>query len=247
MTYRFLCILLICLTPLGAAAEDRLVRLSAPDMLVDTGLFRNILPRFTLKTQVRVQLVALDDAADAALGPAGRPVFDGLGKTWHLEVLSTEHPGTKRFADWLASEVGQRTLAAYNAPSGATFGPPTVKKVEVAKVEMTGDALLGHEVSLAKCTRCHAVDEATRGKGIASSPSFGALRALGDWEQRFAAFYALNPHPSFTIITDLTEPFPEDRPPPIVPIELSLEEVEAVLAYVAAMPATDLGAPIQSK
>ena len=230
---------------MGAVADDRLVRLSAPDALVDTGLFRNILPRFTLKTQVRVQLVALDDAADAALGPAGDPVFDGLGKTWHLEVLSEGHPGTQRFADWLASDVGQRTLAAYNAPSGATFGPPSVVEEVVEVVEMTGDALLGHEVSLAKCTRCHAVDEATRGKGLASTPSFGVLRALSDWEYRFGAFYVLNPHPSFTIITDLTEPFPEDRPPPIVPIELTIEEVEAVMAYVAAMPATDLGAPIQ--
>lgn len=247
MTCRFLCILLLCAAPLGAAADDRLVRLAAPEALVDTGVFRNILPRFTLKTRVRVELVGLDEGADAALGRAGRPMFDALGKTWRMEVLSPDHPGTERFRDWLASDVGQRTLAAYSAPSGATFGPPTVAEAEVEEGEMTGDAVLGHAVSRAKCTRCHAVDEATAGAAFGSTPSFGVLRALGDWEYRFSAFYALNPHPSFTIITDLTEPFPEDRPPPIVPIELTLEEVEAVTAYVAAMPAADLGAPIQSK
>lgn len=70
------------------------------------------------------------------------------------------------------------------------------------------------------------------------------LRSLPDWEERFAAFYALNPHPSFTIIEDVTPPFPADRPPPLVPIRLTLDEVEAVLAYVTAMDAAELGAPL---
>jgi hypothetical protein len=79
---------------------------------------------------------------------------------------------------------------------------------------------------------------------IGSTPSFFALRSLSDWEARFAAFFALNPHPSFTQVTGVTEPFAEDRPPPIVPITLSLEDLEAILAYVAALEAADLGAPL---
>ena len=242
---RLLCALLLCLAPLAAAADDRLVRLSAPPALSDSGLFQYILPRFTLKTQVRVTLVSPGAEAELALSEGnGAPVFQGAGATWHLQRLAPDHPGAARFADWLTSEVGLTTVAAFAPDGTAPFGPPAVVQAAAPVYEITPEALFGHEVSLAKCTRCHAVDEATRGAGIGSTPSFGVLRALPDWEGRFSAFYALNPHPSFTIVTDVTPPFPEDRPPPIHPIELSLEEVEAVLAYVAAMPATDLGAPI---
>ena len=114
----------------------------------------------------------------------------------------------------------------------------------VVEVALDGDAELGHKVSREKCTRCHAVDSATKGWGIGSTPSFGVLRSLDDWEGRFAAFYALNPHPAFTQIEDITEPFPMDRPSPIAPIELTFDELQAMLAYVAAMPAADLGKPL---
>ena len=70
------------------------------------------------------------------------------------------------------------------------------------------------------------------------------LRSLGDWEERFGAFYVLNPHPAFTQIPEVTAPFPIDRPSPIAPIELSIEELEAVMAYVALLDAADLGAPL---
>ena len=71
------------------------------------------------------------------------------------------------------------------------------------------------------------------------------LRSLPDWADRFDAFYALNPHPAFTQVEGVSEPFPENRPSPIVPIEMTLDEVEAVRAYVATMKAADLGAPLQ--
>jgi mono/diheme cytochrome c family protein len=244
MVYRLFFALCLWLAPLAASAEDRLVRLAAPPALVESGLFGHILPRFSLKTQIRVELVAHDAAADMALGDTGRPVFEGAEAIWHMQVRAPDHPGTKRFAGWLTSEIGQRTVAAY-APHGvALFGPPTVaQQQEVARVA-TAESLFGHQVSLAKCTRCHAVDEATKGGGIGSTPSFAVLRALPDWEGRFAAFYALRPHAAFTIITDVTPPFPDNLPSPIAPIELSPEEVEAVLAYVTVLQAADLGAPI---
>ena len=43
----------------------------------------------------------------------------------------------------------------------------------------------------------------------------------------------------------MTAPFPINRPSPIVPVEVTLDEVEAILAYVAEMAPADLGAPIQ--
>ncbi len=71
------------------------------------------------------------------------------------------------------------------------------------------------------------------------------LRAFADWESRFSAFYVLNPHPSFTQIAEVTAPFPLHRPSPIVPVEMTLEEVEAVVAYVAALAAAGLGPALE--
>ena len=70
------------------------------------------------------------------------------------------------------------------------------------------------------------------------------MRAFPDWVDRFMGFYALNPHPAFTQIEGVSPPFDEARPSPIVPMEMTLDEVDAVLAYVAAMEAADLGAPL---
>ncbi len=230
--------------PLPAMAQDGPVRLHAPEALQDTGLLRYILPRFSLKTQVRVTLTE-PDAAQIRLGETGRPLFSGLGTVWHMEVTETDHPGVLRLADWLRSDIGKDTIYAFAPDGTAPFGPPPQVEVEVVELEFSGDAALGHRVSLEKCTRCHVVDEATRMAGIGSTPSFAVLRSLPDWDGRFAAFYALKPHPAFTQVDDITEPFSAQRPSPIAPISLSLDELEAILAYVSTIDAADLGNPLQ--
>jgi hypothetical protein len=242
MILRVLAMILV-LTPSAVAAEHRLVRLHAPDRLVETGLLKYALPRFSLKTQVRVELVG-PDTADMVLGSDGRALFQEPSQIWKLDIRSTGHPGTQRLADWLRSDVGQRTIASFAPEGQPLFGPPAEVAEVVADIGFDADAELGHEVSRAKCTRCHAVDKATAGWGIGSTPSFGVLRAMPDWQDRFSAFYVLNPHPAFTQITGVTPPFPIERPSPIAPIELTLDEVEAVLSYVAAMEAADLGQPL---
>ena len=244
MLWRALIVLLI-FWPGALWADDKLVRLYAPEPLIDSGLFKHILPRFSLKTQVKVQQVAVSDEADVAFGDMGRPVFTGLGQTWSMELNSPQHLATKRFADWLLSDIGQRTVVSF-APNGdAPFSPPGPVIRETVEVTIDGDAVAGHRVSREKCTRCHAVDDATKGWGIGSTPSFAVLRALPDWEARFEAFYVLNPHPAFTQITNLTPPFPVNRPSPISPIELDLDELSALMAYVAGMDAADLGNPLE--
>lgn len=243
---RALCLILcLAILPSVALANDKLVRIFAPEALVASGLMKYALPRFSLKTQVRTELVA--DAADADLvfGADGKPLFEGAGQVWHMTVRAPDHAGTKRLADWLTSEVGKRTVYAFAPDGTALFAPPRAQPVAQVEITIDGDAEMGHKVSRAKCTRCHAVDDATRGWGIGSTPSFGILRALPDWEERFAAFYALKPHGAFTQIVDLTEPFPPERPSPISPIELTLDEFDALMAYVTAMPAADLGAPLK--
>lgn len=237
----------LCLGPVAAVAQDNLVRLHAPAALVETGLLRHILPRFSLKTQVRVELVGPENGpatADMVLGADGRAVFEGTGQVWHMDLRRPDHPGTARLADWLLSDVGRRTVTGY-APEGvALFTLPKPAAPVVVAAVASGDAAAGLLISRAKCGRCHVVDAATQWSGIGSTPSFAVLRGFEDWQDRFATFYVLNPHPSFTIIPELTVPFPEGRPPAIVPVDMTLSELESVMAYVTTMTPADLGQPL---
>ncbi|GGE48626.1 hypothetical protein GCM10011517_15590 [Actibacterium pelagium] len=226
-------------------ANDRLIRLSLPTELVESGLPKYLFPRFSLKTQVRVETVAPGEEAEIALGSEGRPVFTGLDQTWSMQVVSTEHPGAQKFADWIRSEIGQRAVTSYVVDGVQMFDLPQLEEVETVVAAYDGDAALGAIRSQEMCGRCHVVDPARRMSSIDSSPSFFALRSLPDWEDRFQTFYVLNPHPAFTQIADVTPPFPDELPPPIVPVEMTLEDVDAILAFVAALTPADLGAPLQ--
>ena len=89
------------------------------------------------------------------------------------------------------------------------------------------------------------IGEVNKHNGLGSTPSFGVLRSLPNWNQRFEGFYALNPHPSFTQIADVTPPFDPERPSPIYPLEITLADLDEILAFVSSIPPADLGAPIQ--
>lgn len=228
-----------------SAADDRLVRLSVPEVLVESGLMKFMLPRFSLKTQVRVQIVAPGDPAEAALGADGTPVFTGAGRTWALAVLATDHPGTVRFADWITSEVGQRAITGFQRDGSPVFTLPVTEAAAVEMASYDGDPEEGRRLSIAQCGRCHVSTAEDRMRGIGSTPSFFVLRSLEDWEHRFSAFYTLKPHPAFTQVREVTDPFPADRPPPIVPVEITLDDLDAILAYVSRLEPADLGAPLQ--
>ncbi|WP_245216603.1 cytochrome c [Sagittula salina] len=239
-----LAILALAAVPFKAAAEERLLTLHAAPELIESGLIKYLLPRFTLKTQVRVNLT--EPPTDATLDTTAAPLFlgaDGAGGPWGLTISNTTD-ATARFEDWLTGEIGLKTVLAY-APEGAPLYAAAERAAEAAPVlELTGDVAEGYRVSRAKCARCHSVDEATRMTSIGSTPSFAVLRALPGWADRFVGFYVLNPHPAFTQVAEVTPPFDEARPSPIVPIHMTLEEVDHVLAYVATLAAADLGAPL---
>lgn len=222
------------------------MRLFAPTELVETGLFKFILPRFTLKHRVKVELV--EDDSTARLGRTdGDAVFSDTDGNWLLQVEADAHAGSVKFADWLTSEIGQRTVLSF-APNGtAPFASPIATAVIPEEVVADVNSEEGQRLALTHCGRCHVVSEANRMNAIGSTPSFAVLRTFVDWEERFQAFFALKPHPAFTQIEDVTEPFPEDRPSPIVPVEMTLEDLESILAFVAAMAPADLGQPLQFK
>ena len=102
----------------------------------------------------------------------------------------------------------------------------------------------GEKFATYVCGRCHVVSERTRLGGIGSTPSFMALRSFPDWEERFRSFYALVPHPSFTQVEGITDPFPPERPPHIHPVELTEEELENLVEYARNLEPADLGGPI---
>ena len=226
--------------PLPIAADDKKISLGVPDELVNTGFLKHLLPRFSLKTQVRI---SLGPTGEVALGDAGVPVFKQADRVWHLS--GGGDGDVKKFRDWLTSDIGKRTIDAFSGDGGFS-SDVEVQVVEVVQ-EISGDVVLGEQVSLQKCGRCHVVNEKNRMNGMGSSPSFRLMRTFSDWQNRFEAFFALKPHPAFTQVEDVTEPFPVDRPSPIAPIEVTLDEIDAIIAYVAILEPADLGAPIKSQ
>ncbi|SFM35553.1 hypothetical protein [Shimia aestuarii] len=225
--------------------NERIFTMSAAPEIVESGLLQFILPRFSLKTQVRITLVQAGEAADVRLGEHGKPVFSRFGRIWRMQVHNSGHGGVQKFSDWIASDVGRSTIIAFTVEGSQAFSIPEEEQVEAVAITMDGNVDMGREVSQRMCGRCHVVVAEDRMNAIGSTPSFFALRGLPDWNERFAAFYALNPHPAFTQVAEVTPPFAQDRPSPIVPLEMTLEQVEAVLAYVSLLKPADLGAPLE--
>jgi hypothetical protein len=241
--YRLLCAALLGLACTGPVlAQDKTFRLSAPAPWVDSGLFQHILPRFSLKTQVRIELV--ETGGDAAFGDEGFVAFQGLDAVWRFSP--GDDPDAARFAEWLRSDVGRNTIDGYMVDGVALFSTEIEVEETVVTVTYDGDAVRGEQVSLANCGRCHVVSEKNRMNSIGSTPSFAVLRALRDWEDRFLTFYVLNPHPAFTQVADVTEPFDPTRPSPIHALEMTLDDLDNIMAFVQGIAPADLGRPVQS-
>jgi hypothetical protein len=228
-------------------ANSRSFKLGAPDALVATGFLKHLLPRFSLKTGIRIELVEEIADADARFSMAGRgtPVFSGGGDDWYLEVQSTRNEHLSRFEDWITGDIGRKTIEGFRSDGKVLFTAAVARPKAAETVALAGDAIRGEQLAVSHCGRCHMVNEATRLTTIGSTPSFAIMRSFSDWQDRFEAFFSLNPHPSFTMIEGVTEPFDVSRPPPIVPLELTLNELDAILAFVSRIPPADLGAPIQ--
>lgn len=103
----------------------------------------------------------------------------------------------------------------------------------------------GERLTYINCGRCHVIGPRNRMGGIGSTPKFSVIRGWPDWERRMRAFYVANPHPAFTQIEGVTAPFPEHRPSPIHPIELTLDQIEVVVEYARSVEPVDLGAPLR--
>jgi len=234
----------------GAVAQDRAFSLSASADLVESGLVGFLAPRFGLKHSTRVIVVGPGEAAALSLGPAGtrpgeRPVLTQGRQVYAISPVPEGNDHAQRFVDWIISDVGQGTIEAF-APDGVRLYSAAADLAIVEEVaEFEGDTALGETVALRSCGRCHVIGEANKMAGIGSTPSFPVLRSLADWQERFTGFFALNPHPAFTQIAEVTDAFDPSRPPPIVPLAITLDEMDALLAFVAQIEPADLGRPLQ--
>ncbi len=238
-------VVLLCLSLTLSASpswSQEAIGLAAPAEVSSSGLLQHILPRFSLKTGIRV--IADDDGVLVLeIAPPGDPVFARDGVIYHLRI--EDNAKHERFRDWLLSDIGKRTVESFQPEQGAPFSA----SFEIASTQeesvIEADTTRGEELSMTHCGRCHVIGPKNRMNGLGSTPSFAVLRAMPDWSERFEAFFALNPHPAFTQIDGLTQPFDPERPSPIHPVEITLEEFEAILAFVSVIRAADLGAPLQ--
>ena len=220
-----------------------------PAGLIEQGFDKQLLPRFGFKHRIRVTAVP-DGEADMALGidSDGPFVFrDADGAEFNLAIESEAvRDQAETFREWLASGPGKAAIEGF-APDGEQlfFTEIIVVEVEVEEV-FEGDEARGSDLALLHCGRCHVIDERNRMGGIGSTPSFAALRGRGNWSDLFRAFYTHNPHPSFTQVDGVTQPFDPNKAVHIAPVEITLDEVEAITAFVATITPKDLGRPVQS-
>ena len=221
-----------------AEEQDRRISLSVSPELEASGLLHHLLPRFSLKTGIRINVI--DGDADIILGLTGtQTVFSDPERTY---FITTKDKLAHRFADRLLSDIGQNTVAAFPPFVGAAA------KVERSVITVfTGDVARGETLSLKHCGRCHVVNQKNRHNDIGSTPSFASLRNFSNWDERFRVFYTLNPHPSFTQIANVTQRFHPSHPPPIVPVEITNEELESILAFVSTLPPAYLGPPLKGQ
>lgn len=240
-------ILLLC-WPVLADAQDRAFRLASPEVLTDSGLLDYVLPRFSLKTGIRVHIVGEGEEHELALNSrgVGRRAFSGPNHDWHLATAGEAASGpSAKFAEWIFSDIGKRTIDSFAIDGSQVYSAALHSADENVTPVFDGDIIAGERLALAHCGRCHVVNAENRMKAIGSTPSFALLRSLPDWDQRFQIFYTLNPHPAFTQIEKVTEPFSVRRPPPIFPLILNLGDINAILAFVATLRPADLGAPLR--
>ncbi len=239
--------ILLFVAPMMASGQEDGVRLRLAPALQESGLVQFLRPRFSLKTGVAIQVVT--DGANVVLDdqPIGdaKPVLARGDVVYYVSV--DEGKGAKRFADWLLSDVGQRTIEQFSPETGLPFAGAAGLATKAVDVVLEGNAARGETLSYQNCGRCHVIGTRNRMKGIGSTPSFALMRSFPDWQQRFGGFYTLNPHPSFSQIVDVTEPFDPARPPVINPLRLTNKDLDDILAFVSTIKPADLGAPLQTQ
>lgn len=255
----FLGLLLVglCLSTLPeqkALAQDADLTVVVPQNLIESGFMKHVLPRFRFKTRIRAAALPEGSDGDASLlseENGGTAIMSAVGgAVFRFQTITDDTDKvakSTKLLQWLQSGPGRAAIEGFKPNGEQLFAPGAAKIVQEVKVEVDGDANLGSKLALLHCGRCHVIDSRNPFGGIGSTPSFGAMKNLSGWLDSFSAFWTINPHPSFTQVEGITEPFDPSRPPPISPLLLTLEEVEAITAFVVSMPTKDLGGAVEAR
>lgn len=105
------------------------------------------------------------------------------------------------------------------------------------------DIEAGRKVAEQHCSRCHVVGGFNPNGGISSTPSFQLLvERRPDYQERFATFYARRPHPAFLTVKEVGRPMAY-IPPNAAPVEITLEDVANIAAFVETLKGTSKTLP----
>ena len=245
--FRSIVLLLVLLSGAPATAQD--LTLLLPEDMVANGFHKQILPRFKFKHRITVTPVT-EGEADMAFGADGDRIFQIIGgDDVHLTILTQNAEAAtsaRTFRDWLQSDPGKAAIEGFEKDGTQLYTTEKTAVVVVAVETFDGDKAIGSRLALVHCGRCHVVDERNRMGGIGSTPSFAAIRGRSNWSDLFRKFFVENPHPSFTQVEGVTEPFDPMKQIHIAPVEITLEEIEAITAFVSTITPKELGRPVQS-
>ena len=137
----------------------------APDSLTGTGVLKHILPRFSLKHNIRVGLAPIQAQADVVLGKqkAGSPAFQSGSEIWYVSVQGEDASDfAERFRDWITSEIEKSAIESFVSSDGITFSTQFDAALLTPQETELVDVTLGHQIAMKNCGRCHAIDETNR-------------------------------------------------------------------------------------
>ena len=219
------------------------------ETVIPSELVQYVVPRFSLKTRIRLDRV--ESAGDIQLvtdrPETGVEVLKLVsGETVYVTAVggAVENSDYQAFVDWLISEPGRATIADFELDGQQIAIPATAEEAAPIEMVIVGNLENGRELSHDHCRRCHKVDRADKYAGIDNAPSFHAMRSFDDWYIRFSTFYAVSPHKA--LISVEGSGIKKDRALiTIAPIDLRMDDINDIVAFVHSLTPLDLGKPIQ--
>ena len=233
--------------------------------MVENGFLKYVLPRFSLKTQIRISRSSSTDPATVPEGgypdPAGsawwpRPSGEGAARIVRVPLpMTTETYAAVRLAAsgttracrppcGLAAIGGGAQYADQPSPIDGRGGLSTAGRRTGAGGEGggAGRSAGGREAGLFPL-RPMPCGGRTQSDGRASAPRRPLARSGRSRIGRIGCWFSIRsiPHPSFTQVEGVTPPFDPARPPHIAPVELTIDDVEAIAAFARTIPPKDLG------
>ena len=233
----------------GLLAKPAFAVTLSVDQSIPEALVQYMIPRFALKTRIRFERVESDGEIQLSHDPdlMGVPIFTLQPNLTVMLVTTLEDQDQAQFdifRDWLQSGPGRSALSDFRQNGLQVAYPIEAPEEAPIKFVIVGDPVLGEEISTLHCQRCHKINRADKYSGVGNAPSFHAMRAFDDWYIRFSTFYNANPHKALIFVAG--SGIEKDRDMiAIAPIDMKIEDINHIVAFVHSLTPLDLGSPIQ--